>query len=106
MTGIVRAAIGADGGGTERLGGDRPAPGQHDVGDVEGAEHGRQRHAEVLAGAVEHGGAVAGVGLEPPGEQRLRHLGLQAAPLAACAQRRRRGRRRRGRSRRRRTTSR
>ena len=76
-----------DGGGPERLGGHRRRARQHDVADVEGAEHGRQCDAEVLAGAAEDGGAVGAVGPEASAEQRLGHLGLEAPTLAAGAQR-------------------
>ena len=83
----MRSLIARDGGEPERLAGDRAGAGQHDVGDVEGAEHRRQRRAEVLAGAAEDGRAVAGFGLEAALEQRLGDLGLEAAALAARAAR-------------------
>ena len=105
-TGIVRALIARDGGEPERLGGDRAGARQHDVGDVEGAEHGGQRGAEVLAGAVEDGRAVAAA--RPRGGGRAAARRPRSPGSRACRTRsaRRRGRRRRGRSRRRRTTSR
>ena len=83
----MRSLIARTAASAERLAGDRAGARQHDVGDVEGAEHGGQRRAEVLAGAGEDGGAVAGLGFEAALEQRLGDLGLQAPALAARAAR-------------------
>ena len=69
----------------ERLAGDRARARQHDVGNVEGAEHRCQRRAEVFAGGSRTATPSRWLGFHAALEQRLGDLCLEAAALAAGA---------------------